>query len=257
LGDSDPHYFAWLTGALTRFERHSGELAAMGAGGPVEFWVLAGARTNRAVEFVRDQLGRARTAVRFLDRFERGEGVTPVDLNALGELPDDACDVLMMTRASYMIEDPSAFLRDARRMLRPDGLLLIDWVHGAAEKAVLDLPDAHAYGGRVYPFLTTYCDPESVAEFAAEFGALVRHADQRSLCRRVWTRLGRGRAIEAEAARYVDVLRTGLAAAGKHLIDAEAIAPTFKVLFRDARYLRRLTKKHYLYLLTVLRPVGK
>jgi hypothetical protein len=30
----------------------------------------------------------------------------------------------------------------------------------------------------------------------------------------------------------------------------------FKVSFRDARYLHRLTGKFHLYLLTVLRPVG-
>jgi hypothetical protein len=35
--------------------------------------------------------------VRWLDRFERGPDVERVDMNALDEMPDAVCDVLMMT----------------------------------------------------------------------------------------------------------------------------------------------------------------
>src|SRR5262249_25043176 len=156
--------------------------------------------------------------------------VTAVDANALGEMPADVCDVLMMTRASYMIEDPAAFLRDTWRMIRPGGLFLIDWVHGAAEKAALDLPDAHEYAGRAYPFLTTYCGADAVGASPAEFGALVRDAERRSFGWRVSRLLDRGRRNEMPVARYLDELRARLASAGKHLVEPATIAPTFKVL---------------------------
>ena len=68
MGVSDPHYFAWLTAALRRFERESGELGATAAAAAAgaELWVVAGARMNPAIEFVRDALGQRRTAVRWL-----------------------------------------------------------------------------------------------------------------------------------------------------------------------------------------------
>jgi hypothetical protein len=100
LGVSDPHYFAWLTGALGRFERNSGELAAAAPhAGPPDLWVLAGARPDPAVELVRTALGGA-ARVRFLDRFAPGAGVERVDLNDLGALRVECCLVLVFTRVS-------------------------------------------------------------------------------------------------------------------------------------------------------------
>src|SRR5262249_52291330 len=117
LGVSDRHYFAWLTGALTRFERESGELRAIAGSGGADSVVLAGARPNPAIAFVREGLGGDRVSVRWLDRFERGPDVERIDFNALDAMPDAVCDVLMMTRASYMITEPTSFLRHTRRML--------------------------------------------------------------------------------------------------------------------------------------------
>src|SRR5204863_4026451 len=119
-------------------------------------------------------LGGDRTSVRWLDRFEGGSAVERADFNALATVPDAVCDVLMMTRASYMITEPSAFLRDTRRMLRPGGLMIIDWLHGAADAPRLDLPGHHEYEGRPHPFFTTYVDPESLADFAPDFDAFIR-----------------------------------------------------------------------------------
>jgi len=195
--------------------------------------------------------------VRFFDRFAAGPGIVSADMNALDTVAADQCDVLVLTRASYLIEDPSAFLRHARRIMRPGGLLVVDWLHGASERPALDLPGRHEYEGRVYPFLTTYCDAESVAEFPAEFGGLARHLARPTLAARLGALVGRGAAGEVTPATYVDSLRAALARAGKHLVEPAALDSTFKVLFRDARYLHPFTKKFYLHLLTVLRPVGK
>lgn len=258
MGVSDSHYFAWLAGALRRFERESGELAAAAArGAAVDLWVLAGARMNPAIEFARDSLGRERTRVRFLDRFERGPDVVGADFNALGSIPEDSCDVLMMTRASYMIEDPPSFLRHARRLLRAGGLAIIDWVHGSSDAPRLDLPGRHEYGDQACPFLTTFCDAESVQEFAGEFAALLRHVNRRTVGERVRRALGRDTRCEVTVATYLDTLRDVLGRAGKHLVEPSDLDPVFKVIFRDARYLHPLTGKFYLHLLTVLRPVGE
>ena len=92
-----------------------------------------------------------------------------MDFSDLKGVPDDACDVLVMSRASYMIAAAEEFLDHARRIVRPGGVAVVDWLHGRAEAP----------------------------------------------------------------AHYVTVL------------------------FREARYFYRLSGKFHLYLLTVLRPVGK
>jgi len=260
LGVSDRHYFEWLRGGLSRFEASSRLLDGVRRqiDQPV-FWVLAGAGPNPATDFVSGTLG-SRAIVRFLDRFSAGPDVMRADFNGLGELPAEACDVIMMTRASYMIEDPRAFLAGARRLLRPGGIMIVDWVHGAAHAPVLDLPGAHQYGDRMVRFRTTYADPAALAEFPHEFGALIGHVNRpprpgplgalRSL-------VARPPARRLSEATYIDALRAELGRAGGHLIEAGLMEEHFKVAFRDARYLHRLTGKFYLYLLTVLRPVGK
>jgi hypothetical protein len=146
--------------------------------GAPQLWVLAAARMNPALEVVRDAMGRERTAVRFFDRFERGPGVTAADLNALGSMPDNGCDVLVMTRASYLVADPPVFLADLRRIVRPSGLAIVDWLHGAADAPRLNLPGHHDYEGRAHAFRTTYCDAESLARFPDEFGALIAHVNR-------------------------------------------------------------------------------
>jgi SAM-dependent methyltransferase len=267
---SDRHYFDWLTRALGRFQRESGELGAIGARpGGADLWVLAGARLDPAVELVRDALGPG-ARVQFLDRFERGAHVRAADLNALGDLPGDACDVLVLTRASYMIEDPGAFLADARRLLRPGGLMIVDWLHGAADLPVLDLPGHHDYDGRAYPFHTTYADAEALAEWGAEFAALLAHVNRPpawvnlerpgapvAMGERLRRLLGGGPRRDLDPGDYLGALRRDLARAGKRLLEPEELSAVFKVVFRAARYMYPRTRKFHLHLLTVLRPVGK
>jgi SAM-dependent methyltransferase len=269
LGVSDSHYFAWLRGALERFEEGSRLLDGIRHhdARPV-FWVLAGATPNPATDFVAGALG-AGVTLRFLDRFAEAPGVMRADLNALDELPPAACDVLMMTRASYMVEDPRAFLSGARRLLRPGGIMIADWVHGSADAPALDLMGVHEYEGRRYRFRTTYADPASLCEFPCEFDAFIRHVNRppwranpaepgvRLPLRTVLRRLVNGGPSRGlTAATYIDALRADLGRKGGHLIEPGLMEEFFKVSFRDARYLHRLTGKFHLYLLTVLRPVG-
>jgi hypothetical protein len=270
LGVSDGHYFGWLRGALERFEEGSGLLDGIRRheAHPV-FWVLAGGAANPATDFVAGALG-SRATVSFLDRFAEEPSVMRADFNALGELPAGVCDVLMMTRASYMVEDPRAFLSGARRLLRTGGIMIVDWVHGSADAPVLDLPGVHEYGGQRYRFWTTYADPAFVAEFPGEFEAFIGQVNRppwRTNVAASGARLPIGAALKRLAgggprrgvttATYIDALRADLTRAGGHLVGPEVMEEFFKVAFRDARYLNPLTGKFYLYLLTVLRPVGK
>jgi len=175
----------------------------------------------------------------------------------------------MMTRASYMIADPPAFLRDTHRMLRPGGLMVIDWLHGAADAPLLDLPGHHEYEGRAYPFLTTYVDEESLVEGAEAFEAFIGHVNRppswvdlerpgrpAPIGRRLRRMLGGNPSGRLTRATYREALRAALGRAGKHLVEPDALEKRFTVVFRDARYLYPRTRKFHLHLLTVLRPVG-
>jgi SAM-dependent methyltransferase len=226
----------------------------------LDLWVLAGARLNPSIELVQASLGPARTSLRFLDRFADDLGVERVDFNDLKGLPDDACDVLMMSRAAYMITSAEEFLDHARRILRPGGLVIVDWLHGAADAPVLDLPGVHDYGRHRASFFTTYCDPQFVAEFSREFDAFLRHVNRppswvdvdapgrpHPLARRVRRLLSaRRERLEITRDNCLDAMRSALGRAGKRLIEPETMAQYFTILFREARYL-----------LTVLRPVSK
>ncbi len=272
MGVSDRPYFSWLRAALERYETRLGHLAVLGRGRQrPDLWVLAGARTNPSIEYVRAALGSERTGLRFLDRFADDPGVERVDFNDLKGVPDDACDVLMMSRAAYMITAAEEFLDHARRIVRPGGLVVVDWLHGIAEAPVLDLPGMHDYRGHQAPFLTTYCDPQFVADFPEEFDAFLRHVNRPPS----WVNLeapGRrlpvGRRLQRllsprragppiTRANYLEAVRAALSQAGKRLIEPEAMAQYFTIQFREARYFPPLSGKFHLYLLTVLRPVGK
>ncbi len=272
MGVSDRPYFAWLRAALARYEAGSGHLAALARErARLDLWVLAGARTNPGIEFVRARLGSDHTALRFLGRFAEEPGVERVDFNDLKRVSDDACDVLVMSRASYMVTAAEEFLDHARRIVRPGGLVVVDWLHGRAEAPALDLPGVYDYGGHHAWFVTTYCDPEFIAEFPQEFDSFLRHVNRPpswvnlaepgqplSLARRIERMLVRrppGLAITR--ANCVDAMRTALSRAGKRLLEPETLGHYFTVLFREARYFYRLSGKFHLYLLTVLRPVGK
>jgi SAM-dependent methyltransferase len=270
VGISDRYHFDWLTGALQRFEAEQGALAALShEPGRHAIWCVAGRREIPPIAFLRDSLGSARTDVLFFDKFATEPEVRPLDLNALEDLPDAACDVLALFRSSYFISDPPRFLGQARRVLRPGGLAVIDWLHGVSDAPVLGVEGDEGYGGSA-PRLTTYCDPHFPREFRGEFESFLRHVNRppawvnvekpgtavpfRERVRRTFWGGPRG-SVSAEA--YGEALRGALQREGKHFIGPELMEQHFKVLFRDARYFYRDVKKFNLFLLTVLAPVGK
>ena len=270
MGISDRYHFDWLTGALGRFEAEQGSLSALaGEPGRHAIWCVAGRREIPPIAFLKDSLGSARTDVVFFDKFATEPGVRPLDLNALEDLPDAACDVLALFRSAYFISDPPRFLAQARRVLRPGGLAVIDWLHGVSDVPVLGIEGDEGYEGGS-PRLTTYCDPQFPREFRGEFERFLRHVNRPP----AWTNIGQpgtpvpfrervrrtlwgGARSSVALAGYVEALREALEREGKHFIGPELMEQHFKVLFRDARYFYRHVKKFNLFLLTVLSPVGK
>jgi len=275
LGVSDRWHFSWLCAAVSQFEAEQGALARIGATQTVAIAALAEQRMTPPLARLTELIGRERTRVDFYDKFPTDSSVKILDLNDLSALDDNAYDVVTLSRASYFIAEPERFLADLSRILRPEGLALIDWLHGLSNAPVLTLPGTPQYGGEAAPFLTTYGDAQFLSEFPQEFAAFIRHVN-----RPPWwvdmTRLRRRRTV-AEGLRrwvagagkvtsvretltpetYLHVLDQELARVGKRLIGAATLEAHFKVLFRHARYFYPHVKKFNLYLLTVLTPVGK
>ncbi len=169
MGISDRHHFAWLCEALQHFEAQAGRFGAIGRAShqAPALWCFADQQANSPIEYIRARLGT-----------DRAEPVLSDKFNGLEDLPNDSCDVVTLFRASYFISNPAEFLKSLRRLLRPGGLAIIDWLHGLSNAPVLDLAGDPRYGGGSTPFLTTYIDPRFLIEFPAEFDALFRHVNR-------------------------------------------------------------------------------
>lgn len=271
MGISDRHHFGWLTEALAACERDSGRLASIARrrAAPA-LCVLAGQRLDPPVSWIVTALGADRARVEFFDRFPNDPTVTALDVNDLGRLADDAYDVVTLFRGSYFIGDAGSFLAGVRRILRPGGIFIADWLHGLSDAPVLDLRGDPRYGGGSTPFITTYADPQMLAEFPEEFSAFIQHVNRPPswvdterpgapvpISTRVARAFGAGPRRHLTLATYLDACRTELGRAGKQLIEPAVMEQYFKVVFRHARYFFPLVKKFNLYLLTVLEPVGK
>ena len=271
MGVSDRYHFGWLCQALDRFENETGHLAAIRRkGDDLAIWCFGERRVNPPISYLWDALGEKQTQVTLFDKFPNDPSVRAQDLNALENLPDNSCNVFTLFRASYFIADPPAFLSHVRRLVRPGGVAVIDWLHGLSDAPVTDLPGDPRYGDTASPFMTTYADAAFLAEFSAEFDAFLQHVNRppwwvnveqpgaalplREQVRRL---LGQRPHRQVTRATYLDTLRSDLARAGKHLIEPPLVEQHFKVVFRHARYFYPFARKFNLYILTVLQPVGK
>lgn len=271
MGISDRHHFAWLTEALAACERGTGHLAAIARRrAQPTVCCLAGQRLDPPISSIVTALGADRTRVAFFDKFPNTSTVTELDLNDLGQLLDNAYDVVTLFRGSYFIADPRSFLAAVHRIVRPGGIFIADWLHGLSDAPILDLPGDPRYGGGSSPFMTTYADPQMLSEFPNEFRAFIRHVNRPP----AWVNIERpgtpvpiltqlARAFGAGPRRhvtvetYLDVCRMELGRAGKQLIEPALMEQYFKVVFRHARYFYPLVKKFNLCLLTILDPIGK
>jgi SAM-dependent methyltransferase len=199
--------------------------------------------------------------------------VKPLDLNELGTLPENAYDLVTLSRSSMFIAEPERFLADLARVLRPGGLAVIDWLHGISHAPLLSMPGEPRYGEHVAQFRGTYADGRFLAEYPREFDAFIRHVNRppwwadESNVKRSWAvglrcalkrggrRAGPAKPLTLEG--YLPALDAALVGNGKHLIGAATMESHFKVLFRHARYFYPHVKKFNLYLLTVLTPITK
>ena len=159
MGISDNAYMAWLIAALARYERATGGITAKQRR---DLLVIGGGRSNRAIEWVQKTMSDDAT-ICYWDLYERGSTVEIVDFNNLTLKPDHICDIIMMTRASYLLKNLDDFLSHARRLLRPHGLMMIDWLYGSAEVSCRGVRGVHHYNNDTQPFVTTY-DGQIVAK---------------------------------------------------------------------------------------------
>lgn len=272
MGISDRHHFVWLCEALQRFEGQEGRLGAIGRTGShaPALWCLAEQRVSPPIEYIRGRLGHDRVELHLFDKFPAVPGVRAVDINALGDVPGDACDVVTLFRASYFIRNPPEFLENLRRLLRPGGLAVVDWLHGLSDAPVLDLAGDPRHGGAATPFLTTYIDPGFLSEFPDEFDAFLGHVNRPpwwcnvdrpgaplSAGERLRRLLRSDRRRDVSRATYVETLRGDLRQAGKTLIEPALMESRFRVIFRHARYFYPRVRKFNLYLLTVLEALER
>jgi SAM-dependent methyltransferase len=267
LGVSDRPYFDWLTGALDRCERAHGLFGALGRARPtVDVWGLAERQETIAMGWLRAAMAPAQPVVTLLDKFGDAPGIRPVDLNGLDEMPAGACDVATVLRSSFFVTDPPRFLRDLRRLLRPGGLAIVDWLQGCSDAPVLDFPLDPRYGDAPSPFVSTYMDAAFIAQFPDEFDRfikdlnrppwsanLARPGEPLGVAERLLRIAELGPQRRISRATYAETLRADLHRAGKQLVEPELLERHFEVVHRDARYLHRQTGKFNLYLLTILR----
>ena len=271
MGISNRAHFAWLRRGIERFEAETGRLATLRARQPAPVvWCLSAQTPDPATELIRETLGADRTQLRCFDKFPANADVQPFDLNRLDELPAHGADVITLFRAVMYVRDPAPFLVNLRRILRPGGIVLIDWLNGLSNAPVLDLRGDPRHGGVSTPFATTYVDPVFLTEFAREFDKLIAHVNRPPATANVdqpgvpvpfaerWRRwTGRGPRRSVCLSTYIDVMREEMRSSGKQLIEPSLLEQEFDVLFRDARYFYPDVRKFNLYLLTVLQAAQR
>jgi SAM-dependent methyltransferase len=205
------------------------------------------------------------------DKFaDSAPGVEKLDINALDALPDNACDVLTLLRASYFVLRPAEFLAEARHIVRPGGLVVVDWLHGLSQAPVLDLrgdPRYDTKGDAVHDHLRGRAaggglrrrvrGPHPARESPAILGERGAPGCAGAARRTRPRLLGRGPRGDLTVATYLHRCRDALARARKHLIEPPLMERYFTVVFRHARYFYPYVRKFNLYVLTILEPLGK
>jgi SAM-dependent methyltransferase len=250
MGESTPAHFTWLSSTLLEHRHVFGRLRQ-----PPTVFAIAEQGETAPLRKLANVLG-GRTTVRLFDLTPTSAAVERLDVNRLDGLPGGACDVITLFRASFFIRDPAHVLASFHRLLRPGGIVVVDWLHGHSDKPVLDLGPGDLY-------VTTYLDDELLQLPA--FGALLEHVRRpphwrhlaRALRRRVrhpslpplpW--LDKGQELDLQS--YPQALRHALEKVGKNLIVEKDLAPWFEVRARAARYFYPETRTFACWALTLL-----
>ena len=219
-------------------------------------WGLAARKVDPPLGWIAKAMGGERAHVTLFDKFPEGAvGVSFRTSMRSAMLPDDACDVLAIFRASMFVARAAEFLADVRRIVRPGGLVVIDWLHGLSNAPVLDLRGHPRYGGEPTPCTTTYLDTEFPAKLPDAFEAFLRHVNRPPTWanierpgvpvpfgERIRRLLGQGPRRDVTRGTYLHICREELARAGKHLIEASQMEQHFKVLFRGAHLFTRTSE---------------
>lgn len=248
MGESNAAHFLWLSGAI---RENLAVLKDLPRNSVV--FAIGEQRATPPLEELTGTLGSG-TTVRLFDLYPNNASVERLDVNELSSLPAGAADVITLIRTSVFIRDPKHVISGFHRILRPGGVVVVDWLHGTSDAPVLDLGQ---------PYSATYLDGELLRLPA--FAAFLRHVAQpprvahavRVLLRRVRHPhlppvpfLLRGRRVTL--AEYPTVLSRVLHEAGKWLITPHDLAPHFRVRARDARYFYPETRTFACWALTIL-----
>lgn len=228
MGESNLVYWTWLNKTLLSLTWNTRPKTQ------TTVWCFAEQEPTPATVFLRWAWSLPRVTLRLFDKVATEPGVQFVDLNALEAMPSDACDVLTVFRASMFVEDPGKCLWHLRRIVRPKGLVLIDWLHGVPERPMVALGAADSVYHATYAEAALLTLDMTREEFAAFIADCCAAGDDVTLD------------------TYIPLLRQRMHARGQVLIGPEDVHREFTIGFRAVKYFRPVSGHPVLHILTGL-----
>ena len=111
--------------------------------------------------------------------------------NQLTKFNDATFDFITAFRCTPYMEKPEDFFKEMHRLLKPGGVLIVDWVNGFSDFPLLDLGfcwnngDADIFNGKITSFnQTSYIDQTFLDLFPEEFKFLINHINKPNLRKR-------------------------------------------------------------------------
>ena len=101
------------------------------------------------------------------------------NINDLSKLSDNSFDLVTIFRTSMFIENKENFLQNISRVLKKNGYLVADWLHGHSDYPHLGFnANGPIYAGIERKFKTTYIDNEIIKENNNLFKELIKHINK-------------------------------------------------------------------------------
>ncbi len=250
MGESNAAHFAWLQDAIQEHAALFKHLLAR----PVTIYAIGEQVVTPPLAALKTLLGGSVT-IQCFDLYPMNADVSRLDVNDLDGLAAGSCDVVTLLRTLF-IRNPQHVLTGFHRILRPGGLVIVDWLHGSSDAPVLTLG----------PYTATYLDDEllrlpAFSEFLehVQHPPRLRHAGRAVLRRLRHPRLPPvpflGRGTPVNTATYRAVLHRTLKNAGKRLIEERDVEPYFIVRARGARYFYPWTRTFGCWAFTIMERV--